>query len=78
LILVIITVLGAFPLFTSFSFHVSYKQGGLSSSYKKFVEEKGLADETYSADGVALVQISGTSSHNNKGMQVDAVCIFSC
>lgn len=48
-------------------------RGGLSSTYKKFVEEKGLADETYSSDGVALVQISGTSSHNSKGMQVDVV-----
>ncbi|KAJ8437041.1 hypothetical protein Cgig2_025888 [Carnegiea gigantea] len=48
-------------------------KGGLSSTYKKFMEEKGLADETYSADGVALVQISGTSSHNSKGMQVDVV-----
>ena len=76
MILVIITVLAI--LFTSFLIDVSYKQGGLSSTYKKFVEEKGLADETYSADGVALVQISGTSSHNSKGIQVDVVCILSC
>lgn len=34
-------------------------KGGLSSNYKRLVEEKGLTDETYSADGVALVQISG-------------------
>lgn len=31
-------------------------------------------DETYSADSVALIQISGTSTHNNKAVQVDAVC----
>uniref|UniRef100_A0A0A9CHT3 HP domain-containing protein n=1 Tax=Arundo donax TaxID=35708 RepID=A0A0A9CHT3_ARUDO len=48
-------------------------KGGISSGYKKFVEQKGLTDETYSADGVALVRISGTSVHNNKTLQVDAV-----
>lgn len=49
-------------------------QGGLSSGYKKLIEEKGLNDETYTADGVALIQISGVSVHNNKAVQVDAVC----
>ncbi|XP_074276815.1 villin-2-like isoform X1 [Silene latifolia] len=48
-------------------------KGGLSSGYRKFVEEKGLADETYSDDGVALIEISGTSLHNNKAIQVDGV-----
>jgi hypothetical protein len=48
-------------------------QGGISSGYKKFVEQKGLTDETYSADGIALVRISGTSVHNNKALQVDSV-----
>ncbi|XP_062168173.1 villin-3 isoform X2 [Alnus glutinosa] len=48
-------------------------KGGLSSGYKKFIADKGLADETYTADSVALIQISGTSVHNNKAMQVDAV-----
>lgn len=48
-------------------------KGGLSSGYKKFIEEKGLTDATYSADGVALIEISETSLHNNKAMQVDAV-----
>lgn len=49
-------------------------QGGLSSGYKKLVEERGLTDETYTADSVALVRISGTSVHNNKAVQVDSVC----
>lgn len=49
-------------------------QGGLSSGYKKYVADKGLTDETYMADGVALIRISGTSIHNNKAIQVEAVC----
>uniref|UniRef100_A0A0E0D0S4 HP domain-containing protein n=1 Tax=Oryza meridionalis TaxID=40149 RepID=A0A0E0D0S4_9ORYZ len=48
-------------------------KGGISSGYQKFVEEKGLKDETYSGDGIALFRISGTSIHNNKVLQVDAV-----
>ncbi|XP_057982087.1 villin-2 [Malania oleifera] len=48
-------------------------KGGLSSGYKKLLSDKGLNDESYSADGVALIQISGTSVHNNKAVQVDAV-----
>ncbi|XP_030927688.1 villin-2 isoform X1 [Quercus lobata] len=47
-------------------------KGGLSSGYKKFIADKGLTDETYTADSVALIQISGTSTHNNKAVQVDA------
>jgi hypothetical protein len=50
-------------------------QGGISSGYKKFVEEKGLTDETYCVDGVALIRVSGTSVHNNKTLQVDAVLL---
>ncbi|KAK9289591.1 hypothetical protein L1049_007747 [Liquidambar formosana] len=48
-------------------------KGGLSSGYKKILTDKGLNDETYTADGVALIRISGTSVHNNKVAQVDAV-----
>uniref|UniRef100_A0A803P6R3 HP domain-containing protein n=1 Tax=Cannabis sativa TaxID=3483 RepID=A0A803P6R3_CANSA len=48
-------------------------KGGLSSGYKKNVAEKGLTDETYTADSIALIRISGTSIHNNKVVQVDAV-----
>ncbi|KAI5427093.1 Villin-2, variant 2 [Lathyrus oleraceus] len=48
-------------------------KGGLSSGYKKLIAEKGLPDETYTAESIALVRISGTSTHNNKTMQVDAV-----
>ncbi|CAH1432248.1 unnamed protein product [Lactuca virosa] len=48
-------------------------KGGLSSGYKNSIADKGLNDETYTSDGVALIQISGTSPHNNKAVQVDAV-----
>ncbi|KAF5804279.1 putative villin headpiece, villin/Gelsolin, ADF-H/Gelsolin-like domain superfamily [Helianthus annuus] len=48
-------------------------KGGLSSGYKNYIADKGLNDETYSSDEVALIQISGTSLHNNKAVQVEAV-----
>ncbi|XWS66337.1 hypothetical protein CRYUN_Cryun05aG0191000 [Craigia yunnanensis] len=48
-------------------------KGGLSTGYKKSIADKGLTDETYTADCVALFRISGTSVHNNKVLQVDAV-----
>lgn len=46
----------------------------MSSSYKKVIADKALADETYTADSVALIRISQTSIHNNKAVQVEAVC----
>ncbi|KAK4725455.1 hypothetical protein R3W88_028234 [Solanum pinnatisectum] len=48
-------------------------KGGLSSGYKNHIEENGLNDETYASDTVGLFRISGTSSHNNKAVQVDVV-----
>ncbi|XAR68515.1 hypothetical protein NMG60_11003659 [Bertholletia excelsa] len=48
-------------------------KGGLSSGYKNYVADKGLNDETYTSDCIALIRISGTSLHNNKAIQVDAV-----
>ncbi|XP_076955070.1 villin-2-like [Bidens hawaiensis] len=48
-------------------------KGGLSSGYKNYIADKGLNDETYSPDEVALIQISGTSVHNNKAIQVEPV-----
>lgn len=47
-------------------------KGGMSSGYKKSIADKGLNDETYTADCIALLRISGTSVHNNKVVQVDA------
>lgn len=58
-----------------FSFLTEYfLQGGVSAGYKKFIADKDLEDETYSVDNVALIKVSGTSVHNNKAVQVDAVC----
>ncbi|XP_061340327.1 villin-3-like [Gastrolobium bilobum] len=48
-------------------------KGGLSSGYKKLIADKSLPDETYTAESIALIRISGTSVHNNKAVQVDAV-----
>ncbi|XP_049390532.1 villin-2 isoform X1 [Solanum stenotomum] len=48
-------------------------KGGLSSGYKNYIADKGLNDETYTADSIALIRFSGTSVHNNKAVQVDAV-----
>ncbi|XAR69466.1 hypothetical protein NMG60_11001055 [Bertholletia excelsa] len=48
-------------------------KGGMSSGYKNYVADKGLSDEPYNADSVALIQICGTSVHNNKAVQVDPV-----
>nr|GMC84312.1 villin-2 isoform X1 [Ipomoea batatas] len=46
-------------------------KGGLSSGYKNSIA--GKKDETYTAESLALIQISGTSVHNNKVVQVDTV-----
>ncbi|KAI5682873.1 hypothetical protein M9H77_04101 [Catharanthus roseus] len=48
-------------------------KGGLSSGYKNYIADKGLNDETYAPESVALIRISGTSVHNNIAIQVDAV-----
>ncbi|XP_068658853.1 villin-2 isoform X2 [Aristolochia californica] len=48
-------------------------KGGLSSGYKKSIEERALTDDTYTTDSVALIRISGASVHNSKAVQVDAV-----
>lgn len=57
------------------SFNLIILQGGLSSGYKKFIAEKGLTDETYTQESIALIRISGTASHNSKAVQVDAVSV---
>ncbi|XP_071737562.1 villin-2-like isoform X2 [Rutidosis leptorrhynchoides] len=46
-------------------------KGGLSSGYKSYIADKGSNDETYSPDVAALIEISGTSVHNNRALQVD-------
>eukprot|EP00258_Populus_trichocarpa_P027742 XP_024443761.1 villin-2 [Populus trichocarpa] len=61
------------PQFVALFQPIAILKGGLSSGYKKSIAEKGLSDETYTADSVALFRISGTSVHNDKAVQVDAV-----
>lgn len=60
------------PQFVAIFQPLAILKGGLSSGYKNYIADKGLNDETYSSDSVALIQISGTSLHNNKAIQVDA------
>lgn len=50
----------------------------MSSGYKNYIADKGLNDETYTSDGVALIRVSGTSPHNNKVVQVEAVSFLAC
>ncbi|KAI3801340.1 hypothetical protein L1987_29444 [Smallanthus sonchifolius] len=61
------------PQFVAFFQPMVVLKGGLSSGYKNYIADKGLNDETYSSEDVALIQISGTSVHNNKAVQVEAV-----
>ncbi|XP_008786911.2 villin-2-like [Phoenix dactylifera] len=48
-------------------------KGGVSSGYKKLIADKNVNDDTYTSDGIALIRVSGTSVHNNKAVQVEAV-----
>ncbi|OEL31017.1 Villin-2, partial [Dichanthelium oligosanthes] len=61
------------PQFVSLFQPMVILKGGIGSGYKKLIEEKGLTGETYSSEGIALIRVSGTSIHNNKTLQVDAV-----
>ncbi|KAI5075352.1 hypothetical protein GOP47_0009925 [Adiantum capillus-veneris] len=46
-------------------------KGGLSSGFKKKVEDQGLDDDTYKDEGIALFRVQGTGPHNSKAIQVD-------
>ncbi|KAK1414071.1 hypothetical protein QVD17_29810 [Tagetes erecta] len=48
-------------------------QGGLSSGYKNYISEKGLPDETYQEDGIALFRVQGSGPENMQSIQVDSV-----
>ncbi|KAL4587495.1 hypothetical protein LXL04_000366 [Taraxacum kok-saghyz] len=48
-------------------------KGGLSSSYKSSIADKGANDETYSPDSSFIIRILGTAVHNNKAVQLDFV-----
>ncbi|KAL5162616.1 Villin-3 [Glycine soja] len=48
-------------------------KGGNSSGYMKFIEEKGIVDETYNENLVALFRVQGASPDNMQAIQVDQV-----
>ncbi|KAG5017673.1 hypothetical protein JHK82_023275 [Glycine max] len=48
-------------------------KGGTSSGYRKFIEEKGIVDETYNKNLVTLFRVQGTSPDNMQAIQVDQV-----
>eukprot|EP01018_Ginkgo_biloba_P014879 Gb_25295 [translate_table: standard] len=56
-----------FSIFQSF---IVYK-GGLSSGYKRSITGKGVADETYKEDGLALFRVQGTGPDNMQAIQVE-------
>ena len=48
-------------------------QGGLSTRYKRYITEKGIADDTYDEKKTALFRVQGTSPNNMQAIQVDQV-----
>ena len=51
----------------------THHQGGLSAGYKNSLAQKGLEDDTYSEEGLALFRIQGTGPDNMQAIQVDPV-----
>ncbi|KAJ6846957.1 villin-5-like isoform X2 [Iris pallida] len=58
-----------FSIFQSF---IVYK-GGVSSGYKKFVEENAAENETYTEEGIALFRVQGSGPDNMQAIQVETV-----
>ncbi|XP_051141612.1 villin-4-like [Andrographis paniculata] len=58
-----------FAIFQSF---IVFK-GGLSEGYKSYIAEKGLPDNTYTEDGLALFRIQGSGPENMQAIQVEPV-----
>ncbi|MQL86619.1 hypothetical protein Taro_019164 [Colocasia esculenta] len=48
-------------------------RGGVSSGYKSYIAENGMADETYSEDGIALFRVQGSGPYNMQAVQVEPV-----
>ncbi|KAK1417102.1 hypothetical protein QVD17_26224 [Tagetes erecta] len=48
-------------------------KGGLSNGYKNYISEKGLPDDTYKEDGVALFRVQGSGPENMQSIQVEPV-----
>ncbi|XP_020265877.1 villin-5-like isoform X2 [Asparagus officinalis] len=58
-----------FSIFQSF---IVFK-GGVSSGYKKFIEDNAIEDDTYTEDGVALFRVQGSGPYNMQAIQVEPV-----
>jgi len=50
-------------------------QGGVSSGYKKFVEDNAIEDDTYTEDGIALFRVQGSGPDNMQAIQVEPVLL---
>ncbi|KAJ6829531.1 villin-5-like isoform X2 [Iris pallida] len=61
-----------FSIFQSF---IVYK-GGVSSGYKKFVEENAAENETYTEEGIALFRVQGSGPDNMQAIQVETVLLY--
>ncbi|KAL4590038.1 hypothetical protein LXL04_002956 [Taraxacum kok-saghyz] len=48
-------------------------KGGLSHGYKNHISEKGLPDDTYKEDGIALFRVQGSGPENMQSIQVEPV-----
>ncbi|GMJ15596.1 villin 4 [Hibiscus trionum] len=48
-------------------------KGGLSDGYKNYIAEKGIPDDTYTEDGLALFRVQGSGPESMQAIQVDAV-----
>ncbi|XP_019167794.1 PREDICTED: villin-1 [Ipomoea nil] len=48
-------------------------KGGMSTRYKKFLDEKGVEDDTFDDNKIGLFRIQGTSPCNMQAFQVDHV-----
>lgn len=55
------------------NFKFEILQGGVSSGYKNFIAENGIADDTYTEDGLALFRVQGSGPDNMQAIQVEPV-----
>ncbi|KAK8520510.1 hypothetical protein V6N12_004445 [Hibiscus sabdariffa] len=51
-------------------------KGGLSDGYKNYIAEKGIPDDTYTEDGLALFRVQGSGPENMQAIQVEAFMYF--
>ncbi|KAH0462408.1 hypothetical protein IEQ34_009983 [Dendrobium chrysotoxum] len=61
------------PLFFSIFHTLIILKGGLSSGYKLFLSEQGIANEAFDKDKLALFRVQGSSPSNMQAIQVNPV-----